>query len=82
MPHTEISSIIFNEGRHRLCLDAVGNGQYALVWRGTSVSPDGFIPKPAYFTWEDLGQLLRQATIEEAITREEIDIFVHSLMGL
>jgi len=50
--HKEIASIIFANGKFRFCLDEVirddedGRIEYALVWRGTSASIDGFVVPP------------------------------------
>lgn len=86
--HTELTNLPVSPGKHRLCLDRVerddedGRFEYSLVWRGTSASPDGFVQRPAYFTFARLGRLLREAAMDSQIPREEVDEFLHNLLGL
>jgi hypothetical protein len=84
--HEELSSISVQCGRYRLCFDEVtrddedGRIEYAIVWRGTSVSPDGFVPRPAYFSLGQLGDILRKAIAK--LTDEEIKEFLKALLKL
>lgn len=82
--HRELTSIEFNEGNNRFCIDRLTDreGQYAFVWRGTSAGPNAFIPKPAYFEWELLGQAIRQAFTSGQIPRDEINSFFRELFGI
>jgi len=83
---TELSSIKFKFEKDltaRLCLDAVvcddGTPAYALVWRGTSTSPDGFVAMPAIFSWEDLGKLIRKALQDKTITLQNLQELLSGL---
>jgi hypothetical protein len=62
---TELCSVKFEEGKYRFCLDNVikedGAMEYCFIWRGTKKSPDAIVPKPAYFTFDVLGNLLNEA---------------------
>jgi hypothetical protein len=82
--YSELTSIDY-EGV-RFCLDRVskedGTFPYALVWRGTSVSPDGFINAPAFFTFDQLGILIRKARAENVITESELSALFINLIGL
>jgi hypothetical protein len=79
----ELTSIPFQDGRYRFCLDQVENGTfpYRFAWRGTSVSPDGFINRPAEFDWGMLGRIIRQAVDQRLITNEELVGFMRGLVG-
>lgn len=85
--HTELESISIEGGRYRFCLDRVirddedGRTEYSFVWRGTTSSPDGFIPRPAYFSFRRLGELLHQAIANGAISEEEASEFLLFLVG-
>jgi hypothetical protein len=74
--HSELISIPIHDGQYRLCPGRIQNGDwpFALVWRGTTVSPDGFNPRCAYFDLELLGRLLRQAVTQESLSDQEIDL--------
>ena len=83
--HTELVHLPGSEG-YRFCLDSVvtddGRTEYAFVWRGTRVNPDGFQPRPAYFDWEGLAQTIRLGFSENAIPHEDKDRFLRALFGL
>jgi hypothetical protein len=80
--HDELVSNPTQCGNHRFCLDRVirddsnNEVEYAFVWRGTAKSKDGFILRPAYFDWEDLGKLIKKAFIEEQISEDEFKSFL------
>jgi hypothetical protein len=78
--HVERTSVRFPTAR--LCMDEVTESDfpYAIVWRGTVSSPDGFIPRPAYFDPASLGQLIRR-TIENVWPQDEAVSFWRSLLG-
>ena len=65
--HTELVSVSSDDGEMRFCLDSVirddedGREEFALVWRGTKTSKDGFNFCPAYFTGELIGELVGKA---------------------
>jgi len=86
--HSELASIPFNDGRHRFCLDRVirdeedGRIEFAFVWRGTITSPDGFVPKPAYFNFDLMGRTIKQAIDNGAITFNELAELLCSISGL
>ena len=85
MSHEELVSVAFNEGRNRFCLDRVtdpdGNVvHYAFVWRGNAKGPDGFVPKPAYFSWEMLGQTIREAMVTGMIPEDDAKDFLAALV--
>lgn len=85
--HTELASIRIDQGNYRFCLDSVvrndedNRTEYAFVWRGTSASPEGFVPKPAYFNGELLGRTIRQAFANDKLPDKEIGGFVRGLFG-
>jgi len=80
----EIANIEYKNGDFRLCLDKVpdSNDEFRFVWRGTKVSKDGFINRPAYFDWETLGKLLRKSFTSGKITEDEISSFLNNFIGL
>lgn len=86
--HTELISRSF--GNVRFCLDRVVRDdeederiEYAFVWRGTASSPDGFVHRPAYFNFELLGEILREAiTREDILQREEVLNLLQALFGV
>jgi hypothetical protein len=79
----ELTSIPFQDGRYRFCLDRVENGTfpYRFAWRGTTVTPDGFINRPAEFDWNMVGRIIRQAIDQGHLTNEELATFVRGLVG-
>lgn len=85
--HTEIESISIEGGRYRFCLDRVirddedGRTEYSFVWRGTTTSPDGFIPRQAYFSFNLLGQLLHRAIVNHSISEDNAKELLLSLIG-
>ncbi len=84
--HKELARIPIQNEQYRLCFDRVtrdeeGNHQeYALVWRGTSVTPDGFVARPAYFSMVQLGQILREAL--KVLNEVEVATFLRSFADL
>lgn len=68
--HQELTNLLFEDGQYRFCLDRVireegdSRTEYAFVWRGTAQSPDGFVLRPAYFSFRLLGKLLHKAIAE------------------
>ena len=86
--HTKICSVEFNNGKNSLCLDKVimddkqKSIQFSFVSRGGKKSPDQFIPRQAYFTWDMLGELLRNAMQTKGLTKKEKNEFLDSLMGI
>lgn len=84
--HDELVSISVQDGRYRLCLDQVirddedKRTEYALVWRGTSVSSNGFIPRPAYFSITQLGYILHKGIPE--LGDQQIAKFFKALAGV
>ena len=84
----ELASIAFHDGQYRFCLDEVirddedNRTEYAFVWRGSKVSPDAFIPKPAYFDWQLLAQTIRAAIKDGALPKKEFQVFLLELMDL
>jgi hypothetical protein len=83
---TELSSIKFKFEKDitaRLCLDSVlcddGETGHAIVWRGTTTSPDGFVALPAIFSWEDLGKLIRKALQDKTITLQHLQELLSGL---
>ena len=85
--HTKINSIEFNNGKVSFCLDQVlrddtdDSLEYAFVWRGGKKSSEQFIDKPAYFSWNLLGSLLRKAILDESISQENLKEFFDAFMG-
>ena len=85
--HEELVGIPFHNGNYRFCLDRVarddedGRLEYAFVWRGTKKSPDGFMPKPAYFDLALLGSTLRQAMAEGKLPAASAEEFLAALLG-
>jgi len=77
----EIASIEYNNGNHRLTLENIENSEleYRFAWKGTKVSKDGFVPRPAHFEWEQLGQLIRKGFESGKISNEEIKNFLLQL---
>ena len=85
MTHEELVSVPFNEGRNRFCLDRVTDPsgsaeQYAFVWRGNARGPNAFVPKPAYFSWEVLGQTIREAMVAGDIPYDDVMAFLAALV--
>ncbi len=84
----ELASVPFHNGQYRFCLDEVVRDdednriEFAFVWRGSKVSPDAFIPKPAYFDWELLGQTIRKAVKSGELPQNEFNAFIMELMDL
>lgn len=81
----EISSIEYNEGKHRLALETVEDDseiKFRFAWRGNERTKDGFVNRPAHFEWEALGELIRKGFESGHIKKEEIDGFLHSLLGI
>ena len=78
--HTELSSIKFNRGSNRFCLDIIEGGDYAFVWRGNKRSKNGFVLRPAHFDWRTLGILIKQSFNEGKISKKEMQKFLDSLM--
>lgn len=85
--HTELESIPMQGGRYRFCLDRVirddadNRIEYSFVWRGTAKSPDGFIPRQAYFEFNLLGQLLHQAIVNGSISEGDASEFLLTLIS-
>jgi len=85
--HTKISCLKFKNGEISFCLDQVirddtdNSLEYAFVWRGGKKSSRQFIDKPAYFTWDLLGSLLRKAILDETISQENLKEFFDAFMG-
>jgi hypothetical protein len=80
----EIASIKYNNGNHRLTLENIDNSklEYRFAWKGTKVSKDGFVNRPAHFEWEQLGQLIRKGFESGKISNEEINDFLHQLFKI
>ena len=85
--HQELISIALESGKYRFCLDRVirddedNRIEYAFVWRGTAVSPDGFVLRPAYFNFQLLGQLLHKAIADKVLSQEDVSKLLLSLVG-
>jgi hypothetical protein len=84
---TELVSLAFEDGRYRLCLDKVDNVKgeteslYCFVWRGTKRSRNGFVIRPAYFSFENIGRLLKMAVKEREITTAQLNEFLTALVN-
>ena len=84
----EIASVEFHEGQYRFCLDEVlrddedGRTEYAFVWRGNKKTPEGFVPKSAYFDWPLLGDLIRKAVKSDPALKEKVGGFLISFLGI
>jgi len=85
---SQLASFEYNDGANRLCLDLMPEDDenyspehpYRLVWRGDERSPDTFINRPAYFNWEVLGVLIRQALDNGRLTFHEFQPFLEALI--
>jgi hypothetical protein len=83
-PAEELASIPTNDEGGRLCLERIRlrNGDIVLRinYRGTSASPNyGFIPRPAYLSLDELGDLLGAARRAGHITDAQIATFIARL---
>lgn len=81
--HIELESLSFESGNSRLCLDKIDNTpHYSITWRGSKKTKDGFILRPAYFTFSEIGQLFRKAIKNHKIPEDEFNNFVKSIFDL
>lgn len=82
--HTKLTGIGSEDGKYNFCLDRITDGDfpYSIVWRGTKDGPDRFIPRPAYFDFQMLGKLIRQAVTEKKVSGDEFVQFLRALTGL
>lgn len=82
--HQKIAEIKDPNWHNSFCLDEVihenGNKDWAFVWRGTKISPEGFVNKPAYFDWNILGKLIKKSFVEKKVSDMEILEFFRGLM--
>lgn len=80
----EISSIKYQNGDHRLTLEKVdeSESEFRFAWKGNKRSKDGFINRPAYFEWAQLGQLIRSGFDSGKIKDSDINDFLFSLLNL
>lgn len=80
----EIAKIEYNEGQNRLVLESVDNSssEYRFVWKGNSRSKDGFINRPAYFEWDQLGKLIRKSFDSGEIHHRDITSFLFNLLDI
>lgn len=81
----EIESIEYNEGKHRLALESIevnSETKFRFAWRGNERTKEGFVNRPAYFEWEDLGKLIRKGFDSGKIKSEDIDDFLYSLIAI
>ena len=84
--HNEMTSIPAVDEGCRFCLDDVirddedGRHELSLVCRGTKATPDGFIPKPAYFSWDLLGRLIRKAIDNGDVSIDDFQPFMTRLL--
>lgn len=85
--HQELTNLLFEDGQYRFCLDRVirdegdSRTEYAFVWRGTAQSPDGFVLRPAYFSFRLLGKLLHKTIAEGILPEDEASEFLLFLIG-
>ena len=85
--HTKLVAIPYDGGQYSFCLDHVlrddkeNETEFAFVWRGDSRSPNSFGRRPAYFTWQSLGEIIRLAIEEDKIDEKEIGSFLKALVG-
>ena len=80
----EISSIEYNNGANRLALESIDESEteYRFAWRGNERTKDGFVNNPAWFEWEQLGQLIRKGFDSGKIKDSDIKAFLFSLYNL
>ena len=80
----EISSIKYKNGNLRLTIESIDNSKtdYRFAWRGNKRSKDGFINSPAFFNWEQLGQLIRKGFVSGKIKDTDINDFLYKLLDL
>lgn len=85
--HRKICSLEFENGEFSFCLDEIlrddkdNSIEYAFVWRGGTKSPNQFIDKPAYFSWNLLGSLLRKAILEGTISESNYLELMDAILG-
>lgn len=79
----EIANIEYKGGKYRLCLDQVDSSEteFRLAWRGNKATKDGFVNKPAYFEWDQLGELIRRSFLTGKIKEKDINNFLINLLG-
>lgn len=82
--HMELACCEFNEGRNRLCLDRIISsgefeGQYSIVWRGNKNSRNAFVPRPAYFTFEYLANLINDAVEKGEVSKQDARTFINKI---
>jgi hypothetical protein len=84
----QVAAVEFNDGAHRFCLDRIPEDDenyspdhpYRFVWRGDPRGPNNLVIRPAYFSWELLGETVRLALDSGRLTFAEFQPFLEALL--